>query len=132
MNHRSVRHISVLVILWVIIGRTLATQAVGEHESSATGLLPVQVKGKWGYIDREGQVRIQPRFDDAWDFSDGYAAVKVKDRWGFVDENGAMRITPRFDAVDSFGGGIAAVSWNDLWGFIDRSGNFILDPQLNK
>src|SRR5438876_3118092 len=38
------------------------------------------VHGKWGYIDRNGSVRIPRRFDSASAFREGLAVVQVEDR----------------------------------------------------
>ena len=35
------------------------------------GLARVRVDGKWGYINTEGEVVIEPQFDDAGSFSKG-------------------------------------------------------------
>ena len=41
----------------------------------------------WGYRDRDtGIFVMEPRFDDALDFSEGLAAVKVDGRWGYVNK----------------------------------------------
>jgi hypothetical protein len=39
------------------------------------GLAGVQVGGKWGYINKEGNMVIKPQFDSAVPFSEGLAVV---------------------------------------------------------
>ena len=41
------------------------------------GLAVIRTGGKYGYIDRTGQVVIEPQFDDAEDFSDGMACITI-------------------------------------------------------
>ena len=60
---------------------------------------PVQVNGKYGYIDSKGKVTVNPQFDAAEPFSDGYAPVKVADRWGYIDKSGKLAIAPQYDLV---------------------------------
>jgi hypothetical protein len=48
------------------------------------GLARVQVGEKWGFIDKTGNLVIQPQFDEASEFSEGLARVRIGDKWGFV------------------------------------------------
>ena len=41
--------------------------------------------GRFGYIDPEGNMVIEPRFDIAYIFRDGLAPVRTGDKWGFID-----------------------------------------------
>ncbi|MDL2243794.1 excinuclease ABC subunit UvrA, partial [Bacteroidales bacterium OttesenSCG-928-J19] len=57
--------------------------------------IPVQIEGKWGYIDLKGKIVIDPRFDLAEVFHDGLAKVAVapaeeeEPLYGFIDRKGA-------------------------------------------
>jgi hypothetical protein len=56
-----------------------------EAESAGSGLPQV----KWGYIDRQGQTIIEPRFYEAKPFRHGLAEVKESPRHlGFIDQMG--------------------------------------------
>lgn len=59
--------------------------------SFSEGLAPVKLKGKWGYIDRNGTLIIPAQYDDAGGFSEGLAPVKQKGKWGYIDRNGTWR-----------------------------------------
>jgi hypothetical protein len=58
-------------------------------EGNAPPLFPVNVKGKWGYIDQTGQMVIPPQFGFACRFSEGLATVVTVDgeneKHGFID-----------------------------------------------
>ncbi len=69
---------------------------------SASGFAAVQVGDAWGFVDATGQVRIEPRFDDAQSFAHGLAAVRVGDLWGYADESGAVVIEPAFLDASAF------------------------------
>lgn len=97
-------------------------------------LHPVKVKGKWGFIDSKGKLKVKPQFDEALEFSEGMAAVKLKNRWGFIDQSGKITIKPQFENVESFHEGFAFVVYDYSlveWptAFIDKKGNKIFDPK---
>ena len=46
--------------------------------------------GKSGYIDKEGDLVIEAKFDDAKDFYEGLAPVRVGDKWGYIDKTGNL------------------------------------------
>lgn len=54
--------------------------------SFSEGLAPVEVGGKWGYVDKTGKYAISPQFDRAFPFSEGLAAAKAGGKWGFVQK----------------------------------------------
>src|SRR5688572_25841224 len=62
---------------------------------TATTRFPIEVEGKFGYIDRAGQVVIKAQFDRAERFSEGRAAVAINDKYGFIDETGRVVVAPR-------------------------------------
>jgi hypothetical protein len=85
----------------------------------------------YGYIDKNGRILIEPRFDEADHFSEGLAPVKLGSKWGYIDINGNMVIEPQFDAASIFSENVAKVSFFDgrEGGYIDRNGNFVLRCQ---
>ena len=48
------------------------------------GYAPVEVNGKWGFIDTKGEYVVQPQFDDVGAVWEGYAAVKIGNLWGYL------------------------------------------------
>lgn len=85
-----------------------------------------------GYIDREGEVSIEPGFAMAQDFGEGLAAVRFKTdgQWGFIDRAGKRAISPSYEQVGRFSEGLCAVRKNGLWGYIDPEGNPVIEPQF--
>jgi hypothetical protein len=91
---------------------------------------------RYGFLDRNGQFAIPPRFASAAPFQEGLAAVKhstdlsVND-WGYVDTGGHPIIEPRFHSAGSFSHDLAPVRWIAppnmlLSGVIDRRGNIVV------
>lgn len=83
-----------------------------------------------GFIDREGEVVIDPRFEVVQDFGQGLAAVWVRSDalWGFVDRSGRRVIGPKYEGAGRFSEGLCAVRSNGLWGYIDKEGEWVIEP----
>ncbi len=74
--------------------------------------------GKWGYIDRTGEIKIPPQFGEAAQFNEGLAFVAGdighKEAWGFIDAQGLYKINPKYGPEQSsFKNGIAFVRLAD-------------------
>src|SRR5918999_477356 len=67
-------------------------------------------RGKYGFIDGSGRVRIRPQFDGALPFTEGLAAVRLGDKWGFIDPSGKVVIPLSYYGVSPFSDGLAAVT----------------------
>lgn len=57
----------------------------------------ITVKGLTGYISKQGQEAIPPRFFDGLPFCEGLAAVMDKNKSGYISPKGEWAIPPRFD-----------------------------------
>src|SRR5713101_4041743 len=87
---------------------------------------PVQ---KFGFIDREGHLVVQPQWDNAQEFSGGLAAVQRGGKWGFIDKAGRVVIPIEWDddrTWHRFSEGLAPVERVGKWGFIDKTGNTVI------
>jgi len=95
---------------------------------------PVQANAtydcRYAFIDKSGKPISGLRFDDAKDFSEGFAAVRIGREWGYVDKSGQLAVSLKFDSAEPFSEGLAAVIQNGKTGFIDYSGNFVILPQF--
>lgn len=109
------------------------------------GLARVQIKGKYGFIDKSGKIIVNPIYEDAQDFKEGLAAVAKKDEkkdevlWGYIDKTGAVKINFQFVKdkdkwfcePGSFRDGLAFTSSDGKqWGCIDKDGKYQINPQF--
>jgi hypothetical protein len=108
------------------LGLGLAGPARGGEPS----LLPILEDGKWGFVDRKGEVVVSPRFDRAEPFSEGLAPVRLGERLGYADATGALVLTPAFDPGGvlhrPFVNGLAAVRVEGRFGYMDRDGKLAI------
>ncbi|BDG01022.1 WG repeat-containing protein [Anaeromyxobacter oryzae] len=112
----------------------LAALTVSAGPDRSGPLFPVRQGGKWGFIDRTGEVVIAPRFDAADRFSDGLAAVRKCAQLGYADGRGEVVLVPAFEPVEPglhrrFSDGLAAVKTNGRIGFMDRAGKLAIAPR---
>lgn len=49
-------------------------------------------KGKWGFVNSDGKIVIEPEYEGAMSFSNGLAAVCKDSKWGFIEESGELVI----------------------------------------
>jgi hypothetical protein len=102
------------------------------------GLCPVKKGFLWGYINEDGTVIVQPRFEFAGQFKvtekDVYTALIKKDgKYGYLDNNGQYIIEPYFDDAKEFWRkGFAPVNLRGVWGFIDTHGNYVVAFQFEQ
>jgi hypothetical protein len=116
------------------------------------GLASVKINGKWGFIDKIGNIKIKPVFDYSIRFQEGLCQVTIKnkkqniDKIGFIDKKGEMIINLQFTGCDTavfsefsnvsgivFSEGLAAVSVDGKeYGYIDNAGQYKINPQFSK
>ena len=77
---------------------------------------------KCGFIDRSGKVVIPFEYEDAGNFSEGFAPVKKEGKWGYISRSGEVKIPFEFDEASDFSEEYAVVSQNGHAGFIDKNG----------
>jgi DNA-binding transcriptional regulator/RsmH inhibitor MraZ len=125
--------------------------AYGPKSSSfSEGLLPIEVKDKWGYVDRAGKIVIEPKFEDGESFREGLAPVKVRGEvvwcppdssgnrsgssmmWGYIDKTGRIVIPQVFNYAEPFSEGLAAVSKCDEAYFIDKTGKQVISGKFRE
>lgn len=98
------------------------------------GLYPVYQDGAWGYIDANGRMIIEPRFDAATFFSGGLARVLVDGAYKFINPAGEVVLTPDVAWVGAFSDGLAPArpEKGKPFGYIDKTGKFVIAPQFEQ
>jgi hypothetical protein len=95
------------------------------------GLAAVEMGGKWGYVDKQGNWPIPPRFSGmhfpAHDFHHGLAAVFSGEAWGYINCRGEFVIAPVFSHAEDFREELAFVHLNGKHCYIDPTGKSVID-----
>lgn len=53
-------------------------------------------EGRWGFVNTDGKIVIDPKYDEAMSFSNGLAAIRLGDKWGFINEDEELVIDCKF------------------------------------
>lgn len=99
-------------------------------------LYPIRENGLWGYINRAGDVLIEPQWDEAEPFNEGIAVVGtggLQDRlYGLIDRDGTAVVPVRYAGMKDCGAfclfGDEAVLGDGKIGWYDKAGGFCQDP----
>lgn len=52
---------------------------------------------KWGFIDKNNNIIVEPKYDIVTEFNQyGYAGIKKDNRWGVINENGEIIVEPSY------------------------------------
>lgn len=89
-------------------------------------LFPIYQSGKFGYINQQGEVVIQPVYYSGHYFSEGLASVRQNGRYGFINASGKMVIKPEYDFATDFVHGLAVVFKDGKPLFINQKGKMAL------
>jgi hypothetical protein len=99
-------------IVVIILGLIVAFVACQSSKKPDLGLIPVKSADKWQYIDKEGNIIINPQYSYAAGFFDGLALIRNTDepqRYGFINDKGTLIINTNYVGATSFSEGLACV-----------------------
>lgn len=70
-----------------------------KDNSFHSGLALVNMGHRNGYINKDGNIIINPQYDNATRFYGEYAFVEMDGRWGIINKEGKYLVNPQFDGV---------------------------------
>ena len=98
-------------------------------------LIPVKIDGKWGYIKPNGETIIEPKYLEAYPFTDSnLARVKLtNDYYNFINPSGELLNSNTYDEVSDFYNGYAMTSFkvNKKEGLIDHQGLIVIPNEYD-
>jgi len=83
--------------------------------------------GKWGYLDKNGTIAINLKYQECTDFSDGLARVKLNNKWGIIDKNEKVIFDFIYNKINDFYDDLAVVTLNRRKGVMNKAGEIIVD-----
>lgn len=122
-------------------GKLITKERYTRVENFSEGLAAVSIGtgggAKYGFINKAGEMVIQPQFLPRLGhhdyiaylsrFAEGLARVKVNNLYGYIDRRGEFVIKPQFRDAEDFSEGLASVEAEDgKRGYIDKSGRVVL------
>ncbi len=120
--------ITVAVCLMVALGISVMSCGDGGENLKAT-TYPYESSGSMGYIDTNGRMAIDARFDACRSFSEGLAAVEINGKYGYINKAGELVIEPLYVDGGEFHEDLAPVALNfDQYGYIDKTGKMVIEP----
>lgn len=93
-------------------------------------LVGAKLGGLWGFLDKDGFVKVPLQYQEVNNFLNGLAAVKVNGKYGFIDENGNLDIPAIYDGRGWFSENLCWVGkLTDgviKWGVINKEGETVI------
>ncbi|MCX7647108.1 MAG: FlgO family outer membrane protein [Elusimicrobiales bacterium] len=96
------------------------------------GLAPVEEKGRHGFIDKNGNLIVAPKYEQVYWFEKGVAKVNLNGKWGFVDKKGKEIIKPIYDEVGYFNNNLVDVKMGGKYGVLDKNGREIIPTKYDE
>ena len=60
--------------------------------------LQVLKKGKWGFVDKSGNVKVDYQYDRVTEFNEyGFAGFLKDKKWGVLNKDGSVLVEPTYD-----------------------------------
>ena len=87
---------------------------------------------QWGFIDTQGNIAIEAKFDDVRAFHQGWAPAQLNGLWGYIDKSGDWIISPNFIKAQPIENGVGRVRFtNGLMGLINTQKDTLIQPQFD-
>lgn len=117
----------------ILLTSCVATSSPNDKESV---LLRIRMGEKYGFINEDGKIVIEPQFDDVGHvvFSEDLCCVVIGEKKGIIDKEGNLiiELADSVSYVSPFKNGYAEVDFNTgLSNVIDKSGNYIFPEPKN-
>lgn len=111
----------------LVVGRTPILRFAANGLARVNDAQPYP-QDRWGYIDRNLELVISMRFEDARDFDDsGIAVVRMGGKAGCIDTSGEVIVSCVYDGIGTFDeNGLASVRRDHKHGYIDRGGKVVI------
>jgi len=67
-------------------------------------LFAQEKNGKWGFVDKQGNVKVDYNYDKATEFNKyGFAGIRINGKWGVINSNGEILLQPIYKLEELIG-----------------------------
>lgn len=87
---------------------------------------PFQKDGKFGFMDEEGAMMVEPKYEVVEPYQEGLALVVKEGKVGFINKSAELSIPFEYDDGESFNKGLAIVARGEKYGMIDRTNKAVV------
>lgn len=84
--------------------------------------LAIAKKQKYGFIDREGRIILETRYDSIYKIGTGNFIITLNNLKGLSNQEGRVLIEPRFEYVQDLGNGFVIVARDGKYGLLTLNG----------
>ena len=99
-------------------------------ETSET--ISVKKGGKWGLLDKQGNVLCEPMYNDISNFQNGTAVAHLDNKAMLINTNGEIVKIYDYNRVVPLPNGYAQVMQNNKWGLINPDGEEVVEPKYDE
>jgi hypothetical protein len=108
---------------------TQAEQVENFSEGYAAFSVITEKGERWGFVDKEGKVKIQPKYVMVGYFSENIcSAMNDEGKWGFIDKDNNVAVAFKYDNVSACIGNSIRVLQGGKWGTIDAKSAVLIEP----
>jgi hypothetical protein len=98
-------------------------------DSAVLRLIPFRDGEQWGFARPGGAIGVEPEYEHAFLYDDGYGRVMREGLTGLVSPEGEVILPPTYNYIGEFRGGRAIVGTQDgLFGYIGTDGQLAVAP----
>lgn len=122
-----------MIALIVSVPLALLLAVSGVRAGEEMNLWPVEVNGKWGYINHAGELIVSAEFDSVGDFRDTFAALVKRDgKLGCLDGVSCSLLVPvEFDFIQGPRSGHFVARSGGQWGVVGWNRRFVPVPEAD-
>ena len=121
-----------IILIFLFLALAIGSCKKDENTLGTVGLYSYfDESGKWGYIDKDGNIKISPQWDEAYDFYGGLGIVYLGGKAGMVNSDGILVVPFNYDIIYQFSMELASIfdpTFRALaligtnWGYFDENG----------
>jgi len=130
MNRKDFSRVKCAMNVVISSALVLFMSACGSGMSNTdnTALIPKEDKksGKWGYVNEKGEEILSFKYDNADNFSEGFAKVTLNGSEIFINKE-----EQEFEFISTLSDGLRSVRSNRKFGFADTTGNVVIPVQYD-